>query len=514
MRIIAKNNGTAHNETGYILVSVLILLAIAAITISGSLQISSATARNNYGAKIRSLRYYESEEAVGRTVSWLRLYSQQMVEPFRRDIFYSRFDRTSPTLGDNEGALFSVPTNLKLSGTNNSAILHTASELGTAKFSATEDIITGTPFPVVTTFSAAIVGNSWARVTLVDALPVDPTKDYGPPPNPTPETDFYPVYRIDAMTGDDRGSQVYATVIGHARHLYDYGIYGQDYLEIRQQCDSYNSATGTYGPGTRRPNCAAGSNSTSAIHQTEEVYGTLQTNGEIDNDNPYGGDVCADFAAGCPNKGETCAGEDCGVPLLEFYDPWDVYCPAEKPAVVVAASGPLNIVDSVPADDDVLPVDRCWDSVTVNNNVTLTLSSTNSPYYIETLRLMNNSNSRLNINPSPAGGIVELYVKNIVGDAFNGNQMINATGRPFNFRMHYLGTNALTLNGTAAMNVALVAPNATVTVSGSFNYQGALLAKQLYLTGSGSIHYDESLGGNGVLSDVQYRIKDLVQVYR
>ena len=509
-----RGRALRDSDSAYVLVGVLILIALSSFVAAGSLKWSAMNARTTHAIKVRTDLFYESEASIGHTVSWFRQYSQQLITPFRREEFYSSFKRTAPSAGDNEtSTVFTVPTNVKLAGTNDSAVLTSASGPVTGAFPFTEDIVTGNNFPAVSNFYSDDHGDSQVRITLVDVIADDPTKDYGPLPNPMPETDFYPVYRIDAMTGDDEGSHVYGTLIGDVVHVFDIGIYGQDYLEINQPCDSYLSDSGGYSVASRRANCPAGSNSTASVHKNEEVYGSLQTNGDIDADPPFGGDTCADFQGGCPNKGETCAGEDCGVPLLEFFDPWNVYCPTHKAPVEYAASDTLTVVDSDPGTPEVLPADRCWQSVVVKAGVTLTLESTNSPYYIDTLELQNNSNSVLDIQPNPAGGTVELWVRKIVGDSFNGNQVLN-TGTPTEFRLYYLGTDDLLLNGSADMNTALVAPNAGVTVSGNFDYHGALLAKRLTLTGSGGIHYDESLGGTGQVVDVQYRLRDLVQFYR
>ncbi|MCC6932946.1 MAG: hypothetical protein IT292_06800 [Deltaproteobacteria bacterium] len=149
----------------------------------------------------------------------------------------------------------------------------------------------------------------------------------------------------------------------------------------------------------------------------------------------------------------------------------------------------------------------------MQNNSKIILSSTNYPYYFNILELKNNSNSQFDVQPNPAGGVVTLYVNSIVGDKFNGNQTINS-GRPFNFRMFYLGSNTLTLDGNASMNAGLVAPNASLSESGTFDFNGAILAKRLLLNGAGNIHYDESLAGNGEVNDTQYRLRELIQFYR
>lgn len=497
---------TVSGEGGYALIVIMALVAILVSVVAGSLHTTAASARMVHANNERAQLFYETEEGIAHSLSWLRVNSQKLVTPFRRDEFYTRFERTDPTVGSNDTSLFTVPTKIKLAGTTDSAILVNDNALASATFAATRDLTTNIAFDAAGNYASATLGNAKLRITLIDAVADDPTKDWGPPPAPTPETDFYPVYRIDAMTELDSGAHTYSVVVGRLIHLFDYGIYGQDHLELRQECDSYISSAGPYSNASKRANCPAASNSTSQVHKSEKIYGSLQTNGDIVEESPFGGQVCADFQSGCPNPGEKCAGEDCGVPLLESYYPWATYCPTDQGDVTFAASTTLSVAGPDPSQ-------KCWGTLTVNAGVTVTLDSTTEPYFIKTLDLKNNSNSKININPSVAGGTVEIYVEKIVGDMFNGNQTLNTAGRPVQFRLYYLGTDDLTLNGNADMNVALVAPNAKVTVSGNFDFNGGLLAKELLLTGSGGVHYDESLQGGGKVSDSQYRNRQVAQHY-
>lgn len=90
--------------------------------------------------------------------------------------------------------------------------------------------------------------------------------------------------------------------------------------------------------------------------------------------------------------------------------------------------------------------------------------------------------------------------------------MFNTNNRPSQFKVYYLGTADITLNGTANMHMALVAPYANVTISGNFDYSGGVIAKGLRFTGSGGVHYDESLGG-ATLGDATYKLRTEMQYY-
>jgi len=494
------------NSRGYVLVGALILLALSAIVIATSLHSTGTTTRNTGAARARSEKFFSAEEAMNLTVNWFRENSTSLALPFSRTNFYSLFQRTSPSVGDNEGTFFNVPTRVKLRDTSSSAVLTNEAELATAAFPNTKDAATGGDFNPSTTFAAAQFGDLKVRATLVDAVAIDPSKDYGDPAvgNPPPDTDFQPVYRLDSMSAVDMG----AHLLGYlkATLVFDYGIgfYGRDFVEFRQDCDSYRSNSGPYNSGTKRANCTAGSNGVIRIHGQEVVYGKARTNGLINGAPPYGGLVCADFLSGCPNPGQTCQGASCNVPGLPTYSPWLTYCPSNQGDRNVNASTTI----SVPGND---PMQKCWNSMNIGNNKVLTLNTTTYPYFIDTFNIPNNS--RVNFAPSPGTGTINLYVRTFAGNKFNGNQVFNLNNKPYQLRIHYLGTNALTMDGTAAMNAFLIAPYAAVTVSGNFTYSGGIKATSLTMTGSGDVHYDES-GDITTISDTTYRLTNMEERYR
>lgn len=496
----------SKDQKGHILIITLLLLGLGTAVVVGSLDMTSSLSKTVASKKVRTKEVNKAEAGIQEALSWLRQNSQQLITPFRREEFYKRFEKTAPTVGANDTGNFSVPTMVKLKDTQFSAILSNDTAVVTPQFPETWDITTNRAFDAIAEFSSADLRDVKIRLTLVNALPDDPALDYGPPPAATPDTDFYPIYRIDAFTDNDKGSHFYALLSGDSNHIFDMGLYGQDYLEINQPCDSFISQNGAYSNASKRANCPAGSNSTSAIHKNEEIYGSLQTNGSINAAPPYGGETCADFEPNCPNKGETCAGEDCGVPLLEIFRDWNVYCPA---GTSQAVPNPLPAELTVNSSD---PTDSCWDGLKLSAGDTIKLSSTASPYYISVLDFANNS--RISFEPDDPNGTIEIYTQKIVGDKLNGNMVINSGGNPTQLKIYYLGTDPLTLNGTAAIYAGIVVPNARVTVSGTFDYYGALLAKELELNGSGQFHYDESLGGSGLISDMQYKIHELSQRYR
>ena len=496
------------SQQGYVLVSVVITLSMAGLLLSGSMLQSTLNMHTTERMEQRSVDFLAVESGISRAESWLRLNSQSMVKPFRRDQMYNLFERVAtPVVGANDTGTFQVASKIKLKGTNNTVFLVNDASLGTASFPATENITTNIVFDTVSEFAAANLGDALVRITLYDIIAKDPTKDYGAAPNPSPETDFYPVYKVDALTSLDSGAHVSSFVTGNVINIFDMSFYGEDYLEFRQSCDSYDSSVGSYNTSTNRnANCSVGSNSQAAVHKSEEVYGSIRTNGTINAASPYGGEACADFVSGCPNKGETCSGEDCGVPLLEVFDPWATYCPTSQGNLTITSDTTLSLASNNPTDN-------CWDTVTINNGVTLTLDTTDYQYFFKSIVFKHNT-STINVSPATSGEVVELYTEEFDGGKLNGNQAVNASGDPGEFTIYYLGTDTLTLNGNADMNLAMVAPNARVAILGNFDFFGALLAKELNLSGSGAVHYDESLGGGGAIVDVKYRQNSVQQNYR
>lgn len=495
-----------QQQGGYITVGVLILLGVAAIVMASNLNISTSNAFAVRATKMRAVEFYDAEESLNKALTWLRVNSTGLTSVFSRSDFYTKFDRTVPSVGSNDTGDFKYPTKIKLQGSQNSAIPSNSSLLASGVFPATVDTVTNAAFNPQSIFPSASLGNDLIRITLVDAVPVDPTKDYGDPDlgNPPPATDFNPIYRIDSMRAQDRGGHIYAYVVGALVFDYGVGFFGRDQFEMRQTCDSYLSNAGSYSSASRRPNCTTGSEGPLQIHQAEILFGTARTKGVISGGTPWGGLVCATFQAGCPVRGLTCQGTGCSVPALPTYNAWATYCPTEQADVSYSSATTL----SVPGNSS---NQRCWNKVTVGNNTTVTLNTTTYSYFIEELSIANNG--QVKFAPNPANGTINLYVKKFTGDSFNGNQVFNSSTKPYQLRIHYLGTDDLTLNGTAAMSAFMVAPYASVTVSGNFSYFGGIKAKELHLTGSGDVHYDES-GEIATLSDVQYKARNVVARYR
>lgn len=501
-----------NREPGYILLGVVILMALGAVIIAGNLDLASSNAMTTNGEILRNQEFYRTEESLNFATSWLRSFSTSLASAFSRNTFYSKFDRTAPTIGANDTSLFQLPTRIKLQGTNNSVILANNASVAASAFPPMVDTVTGVAFNPVSGFQAASLGQSMVRVTLVDVMAVDPTKDYGDPDTGAmpPATDFNPVYRIDSMRSTTGGGHVFGYFIGSLVFNYGVGFYGQDALYISQDCDSYLSNSGAYDAATnRRANCATGSSGSVGIKNTEKVFGTLRTTGTVNTSNPWGDPnqmppiVCADF--NCTKKGQVCSGAQCTVSGFGNYSKDWLYYQTNY------GGTPLQDLDG----GNIPP--GYYSQITVGPNVEARFASsaaTTSTYYIANLNLANNAKLYFDIGLNAGQRIpIKMYVNRFTGDKFNGNQLINLANKPYDLRVFYLGSWPLTIDGTADLSMFLEAPNATVTVSGSGGYFGGLKSKALYFTGSSSLHYDES-GDVTTLADVSYKLRDVVARYR
>jgi hypothetical protein len=506
----------------------ILISVIAAATASGVLGKGVETIKSTNS---RNEEYLANEKVLGEAIQWLREHDSGMTDVFGRTKFYSTFARRNAAVGTNDGGTFRVPTKIApISDSAKSVILVSDPVLLKSTGSSTEDgffplgtdTLNGTSFDPLSSLKSTALSGKKVRITLVDAVATDATKDYGAS-GATPQTDFQPLYRIDVLERSkiesashdsasgapttrtffkDQGGQLFGHVLGALQYDYGVGFYGHDGVDLRQPCDSYISNNGAYTSTNARANCPVGSNSTVGIHQTTKVYGSVRTNGSINSSSPYGGTVCADLT--CTTTGTTCQGNTCTVPGLPSFQSWSSYCPTNQGSVTPTSGSFLTVAGNDPSQ-------RCWSKVTIRSNRVVTLTSTTYPYFIDELDIANTG--RVNFSPDVATGTITLYVRTITGDRFNGNQVFNINNKPYQLRLNYLGSNGLTLNGTANMSSFIAAPLASVDVQGNFTFNGGIKAKSLSFNGSGAIHFDES-GDITTLKGMSYQVKNITQLYR
>ena len=258
----------SSDEAGYIMITILLLTVVAMLTLTMSLSVMGDSLRTHAMDRIRDDRFFEAEASVAKTLAWMRKNSQKLTNICRPEEIYDQFELGDPDVGSNDVSRLNVPSRVRKKNTNNSVFLANNNSLGTADFGTTIDITTEANWDAQGSFTGSDLGNGLVRVSLITAFPVDPSKDYGPPPSPMPETVFNAIYRIDVLTDAVSGTHLSADILAEPIPLFTYGVYGQDYLEFRQPCDSYDSEAGPYNTSTNRnANCGAGSNSDSQIHK-------------------------------------------------------------------------------------------------------------------------------------------------------------------------------------------------------------------------------------------------------
>lgn len=502
---LTHNSGRgSDNQAGYVLVTVLTILLVASLAIAAAVRVTSASLRSATAANVTARQRASVEDRRNAGVQWLRTHSTGLALAFSRGNFYTNFIRTTPHAAG--GDPLSIPTSVKLRNGSQSVVLSSSPQLGSSSFPDTTDLADGSSFNPRSTFITAAAGDPLVRITLIDAVALDATRDFGDPAlgAAPPQTDFAPIYRIDALESPTSGQHLSSYIQAALRYDYGIGFYGRNSIELRQSCDSYLSNSGPYSSSSRRSHCAIASGGSTSIHGSEAVYGTVRT-GSLTETSPFGGSICSDF--GSCSHDATCRSDrnqDCSLGSLPTYSTWSTYCPSNQGSLTLNTNSTLTVAGNLPSQ-------RCWSNITIRPNTTLTVRSTDYPYFIDTLNIANSGH--LNFSPNPATGTINLYVRKIVGDVFNGNQVFNTNNKPYQLRIHYLGTDDLTMNGSAKISGFLIAPYAKVTLSGSFDYSGGIKARDLLLTGSGELHYDES-GDITTISDVSYRVLNDQQRYR
>ncbi|MDC0357213.1 hypothetical protein OAO01_00225 [Oligoflexia bacterium] len=478
----------SQQDGGYVLLGVVILLALSLLVSIGMLDSSATNAKTRSIVTTQSEYYYEVEETLNKVVGWLQINSKNIVNGFAAANFTNNFDLGSPTLGDNEGEHFSVPTMVKMKGTNDSVMLSNNSYFGTSAFPATTNIDTNAAFNALTEFQSADLGAANARIVLIWARETD--------------GNYEPIFRIDVLTGNnpDRGvhsfSYVFSTLEASNGALQ---FYGRDFLTLNtpnNDCSSYQYTydlpSASWNPGAPRSNCGVASDL--AIGISSKVNGSAKSliNPGVSL-NPPGGDI----------SGSSCEGVGCHGYVLPVYGTFEDFCPVHN--------GDLAIVA-----DTTLPNGGCWRNVAIENKKTLFLADTTTPYIFKFVDFKTNF-AHLSFGPGgqiPPGSTVIVFAETINNDHMNGNQFYNALNAPHQVQFNYIGLNNLQFNGTAAFNALTTAPNASIDVNGNFNYYGGIWAKDLMVGGHAELFGDESVAGPPVLSDINFALKKTSQRFR
>lgn len=477
------------SEEGYVLIVVIVIGAVGLLFSTFLLDAATTRASTGYRLGEHSEYYYNVEETHGKVVAWLQNNSKNLVTAFLAADFNTNFDITAPTVGDNEAAFFSVPTMVKMKGTNDSPMLSNNAYFGTATFPTTTNIDTSASFDAAAEFAAADLGGANARVVLVWVR----------------ETagNYEPIFRIDVINGNnpDRGvhsfSYVYSTFESSSIAI---GFYGGSSVNLNSKNNTCSSRTWAYSGG-------------SWTYGAEEANCGMVSEGVVTINGDVAGSAYSNTTDGVViGKHGDVSGAVCEAPGC-----FSAVAPTVTSAASVCPAGTdLNVNSNTVLGN---ASTKCYATVDIRNNKNLTLNAyveDGYEWHFQTLDLANNAH--LNFGPVPVGKTLRITVDNIVGNKFNGNQVLNSGNAPHQVEFFYSGSNTLTLNGTADLNMAFNAPNANVNISGDFIFSGAMYANNLNVTGNATLYYDpdsfSAVSSSMVVTDLNFALRKASQRYR
>lgn len=486
-------NRKIRRDEGYVLVGVIVLVALSLLITASMLDSSSTNAKTRALVTTQADKYYEVEETVNRVVGWLQMNSKNLAGLFRTADFNAAFTIGAPSVGSNEGEQFAVPTMVKLTGTNQSAILSKNSWFGTSAFPNAHNIDTGATFDPVASFQNTDFGAANARIVMVWARGTNGA--------------FEPVFRVDVITGNhpDRGvhsySHIYSKVVPGAWS--QAGFYGKTGLRmgnsVSTTCSSlrftHNGTNWVQGGGAA--GCFLASDLTVLIDGTVSGRaGSLSQNGVV-------------VDKGTLQPGPECEGAGCHNLTLENPGHWAAACPASAGVNVTASA-----LGGAPL------AGGCYDTITVDANMQMT--DTTTAYHVNKINFVGN-NKKLTFGAIPVGQKVKLYVEELDPNnnrsKFEGNRVMNTNSAglfnaPHQLELHYTGTLPLDVGGNTNIYAHLFAPYAAVASTGNSDYYGGIEALHLTVTGNTDYFYDESIGTQQPVGDLAYDLRKTSQRYR
>ena len=480
-------------EGGYILIAVIVITAFCLVLTAAMLEYSRYSASLRTVTSANTKNYYEVEKTINMVTAWLQSNSKNIVNAFSSANFNTNFDLTSPTVGDNEGSSFQVPTLVKMKGTSHAVQLTNNAFFGTSYFPPTTNIDTAASYNAVTSFTGTNFGNVAIRILLVWARSTD--------------GHYEPIFRIDAITGSDpqrgvhgvnfvRSDLVVSSVgLGYYSDDGDFQTSGPN-----NTCNSYqwtwNSGTSTWSRGASRTNCILIGKDDMTFKG--KVWGSVYTKKSGGLDAPSIANI----------SGTKCQGTGCHSYTLPAQSNWATWCSGGNQGNVSAAA-PTNLVAGATR------ATQCWDTITVGSNKTLNFSTANQPYFIKTLTLQNNSNSKVTFTTVGPGNKYTLYFNSFAGGSINGNQFFATNLAPNQIEVNIMQDGTLTMNGTATVHgVFNHTANSTVNLLGNFSMFGAIRANAISVGGNAIFNYDEGIGTGGALSDIQFSLYKASQRYR
>ncbi len=477
---------------GYVLISVLFLTMLATILVVGMLEASMSNATTVFVSSRNNKHFYDVERTINTVVAWLQSNSKNIVGAFNSSNFNSQFDRTAPTIGDNQGSGFAVPTMIKMKGTNHAVQLTNNAFFGESYFPVTTNIDTGVPFNAVDAFEVENFGSVNVRILLVWAKEAYHDIDA-----------YQPLFRVDAVTGTDPEKGVHGVnFIGSelSTSNSNVGFFGNTVFSTNSgnnTCYSYiytwNASLNSYLRGSATSLCRIYSNG--ALTLGGKVFGDVATNLSGGLSFVRQGAVSGNALVGPGSHGYS-------LPILQQFSET---CP-----------GAESSYPDITVNSNMTLAPGCYRNVHINSNRTLTIATPNIPYNIKNLTFQNNSNARMAFQVVAPGNKYILNVHNFNGGQFNGNNTLATNLDPcaLEFNITNPAAHTLTLNGTAVINgVITTSAAATVSVLGNFNFYGAIRSGNVAITGNATIG-DAKCGGGPTLNGINFSLTKASQRYR
>lgn len=486
-----KKTTLRHSQDGFMLIGVIVLMALTLLVAAGLVSSKATEARIRSTTNKQTANYSTVENTMSKTVAWLQENQQNIVSAFLAANFSTNFDITAPSNGDNESENFSVPTLIKMKGTNNSVMLSNNELFGTTAFPSTTNISTGAAFDAAADFASADLGEANTRIVLVWAR--------------NSAGNYQPVFRVDTITDSspDRGihsfTYIYSTLVSSSGAAF-YTTTGPITLSSgNNSCfsNSWTYSSGTWSSGAPRANCVMASDS--SISTNANINGNALSKAAVSVNSPGGGvsgTICQNDS-GCHSLSQA------------NLDSWDTTCGASNQGdLTISANTTLSVASNAANH-------KCWRDVTVNANRTLTLDTTAFPYHFRTLTLQNNSNSKIAFANITSGEYLTLNVQDIQGGSINSSIWVNSNNAPNQVILNITGSSSLTINGNSPLFRAnIIAPQAALALAGNLNFYGGIRAASISVSGNARLYADEALTGASSISGLNFAQTKASQRYR
>ena len=495
---IAQQNGSA-------ILAVLFVSTVALIVLFTTLSIVTQSLRSVKNQSNRSYDFYKVETSLNQAFNWLQKNADELIELYASEHFSQELEFGEPSIGSNDDSIFSVVSNLKIKDTNKTPLLVNDLILGTPAYPNIRKTLTKSS--LVEEFLNNKFGGNLVRITLVNAVQENDSviiKSKKKENSSSASSNFMPIYRIDAMSSLYNGAHLYSYVTSTKSSSKALGFFGVESLLIARNCDAYTSSDGSYGKKNISASCNIGSNITLGIYRKNTIYGSAHVNKTLLKTKRWSGTVCATLDKKCKQPGKICEGAGCSPTSLPPLEKWNEYCPSDQGNLNVKE----NLVLSISED---LPKKKCWNQVRVGKNTTLTLTGGKVPFFIKKLQI--GKRGRLVISPATNQKLT-LFTEEIVNSKFTGQQIINTDMNPTSFQFNYTGKSSLTLNGSSHMHMFLFAPNASISLNGTFDFFGSIHANKLVINGKGMQHQDLSLEGEDTNSNLEFVLLGITEYLR